>query len=108
MQVTNLEIPGLKLIVPPRFEDERGFFSETYSEKALKDACHKFLDRSRIADGLIDSLQVLLDFTRLNGILGENRARGLLTLGRLIDLAGYCALGFGGLFKILEPQRELS
>lgn len=38
MQVTNLEIPGLKLIVPPRFEDERGFFSETYSEKALKDA----------------------------------------------------------------------
>ncbi len=38
MQVTNLEIPGLKLIVPPRFEDERGFFSETYSEKALKEA----------------------------------------------------------------------
>jgi len=38
MQVTNLEIPGLKLIVPPRFEDERGFFSETYSEKALREA----------------------------------------------------------------------
>lgn len=38
MQVTDLEIAGLKLIVPPRFEDERGFFSETYSEKVLKEA----------------------------------------------------------------------
>ncbi|AGK56687.1 dTDP-4-dehydrorhamnose 3,5-epimerase [Hyphomicrobium denitrificans 1NES1] len=38
MQVTDLEIEGLKLIVPQRFEDERGFFSETYSEKALKEA----------------------------------------------------------------------
>jgi dTDP-4-dehydrorhamnose 3,5-epimerase len=38
MQVTDLEIEGLKLIVPQRFEDERGFFSETYSERALKEA----------------------------------------------------------------------
>ena len=38
MQVTDLEIAGLKLMIPPRFEDERGFFSETYSEKALQEA----------------------------------------------------------------------
>jgi dTDP-4-dehydrorhamnose 3,5-epimerase len=38
MQVIDLEIEGLKLIVPPRFEDERGFFSETYSGKALREA----------------------------------------------------------------------
>lgn len=37
MQVTNLEIEGLKLIVPPRFQDERGFFSETFSEKSARD-----------------------------------------------------------------------
>jgi len=38
MQATDLEIEGLKLIIPQRFEDERGFFSETYSEKALNAA----------------------------------------------------------------------
>jgi dTDP-4-dehydrorhamnose 3,5-epimerase len=38
MQVRNLEIEGLKLIVPRRFEDGRGFFSETYSARDLKEA----------------------------------------------------------------------
>ena len=38
MQVTDLEIAGLKLITPRRFEDGRGFFSETYSERDLKEA----------------------------------------------------------------------
>lgn len=37
MQVRNLEIAGLKLITPQRFEDGRGFFSETYSERDLKE-----------------------------------------------------------------------
>ena len=37
MQVRNLEIAGLKLITPRRFEDGRGFFSETYSERDLKE-----------------------------------------------------------------------
>jgi dTDP-4-dehydrorhamnose 3,5-epimerase len=38
VQVTELEIPGLKLIVPKRFEDARGFLSEIYSVRAFKDA----------------------------------------------------------------------
>ena len=31
MQVIDLELEGLKLIRPPVFEDERGFFQETYN-----------------------------------------------------------------------------
>jgi len=32
MQTTNLSLPGLKLIQPRVFRDDRGFFIETYSE----------------------------------------------------------------------------
>jgi dTDP-4-dehydrorhamnose 3,5-epimerase len=35
MKVETLAIPELKLITPAIFRDERGFFSETYSQKAL-------------------------------------------------------------------------
>lgn len=38
MQVTELAIPAVKLIVPRRFGDRRGFFSEVYNIRALKDA----------------------------------------------------------------------
>ena len=38
MQVTELEIPDVKLIVPKRFEDRRGFFSEIYNARLLADA----------------------------------------------------------------------
>jgi dTDP-4-dehydrorhamnose 3,5-epimerase len=35
MRVTPTELPDVKLIVPNKFEDERGFFVETYNQKAL-------------------------------------------------------------------------
>jgi len=35
IDVQSLAIPEVKLITPPIFRDERGFFSETYSRKAL-------------------------------------------------------------------------
>lgn len=38
MQITELAIGGVKLIVPKRFQDNRGFFSETYNLRALADA----------------------------------------------------------------------
>lgn len=38
MQVQPLEIPDVKLITPRRHSDDRGFFSETYSARALKEA----------------------------------------------------------------------
>lgn len=38
MKITELQIPGLLLIIPKRFEDPRGYFTELYSEKTLRDA----------------------------------------------------------------------
>ncbi|GGE45898.1 dTDP-4-dehydrorhamnose 3,5-epimerase [Marinicauda pacifica] len=35
MNVTDLELPGVKIIEPRRFGDDRGWFSETYNQKAL-------------------------------------------------------------------------
>ena len=38
MEVTALSIPDVKLIVPKRFEDARGFFVETYNRRRLAEA----------------------------------------------------------------------
>jgi dTDP-4-dehydrorhamnose 3,5-epimerase len=35
MRVTPTELPDVKLIVPKKFEDARGFFVETYSQRVL-------------------------------------------------------------------------
>ncbi|MBC7793368.1 MAG: dTDP-4-dehydrorhamnose 3,5-epimerase, partial [Clostridia bacterium] len=45
MNVTSLTIPDVKLITMKRFGDDRGFFSETFSERALADAgiTHSFV-----------------------------------------------------------------
>ena len=37
MQVIPTEIPEVKILVPKQFKDHRGFFSEVYSTKLLKD-----------------------------------------------------------------------
>lgn len=36
--ITSLTIPDVKVIVPDRFGDDRGFFSETYSRRVMADA----------------------------------------------------------------------
>lgn len=38
MKIESLAIAGVKIITPRKFGDERGFFSETWNEKALADA----------------------------------------------------------------------
>jgi dTDP-4-dehydrorhamnose 3,5-epimerase len=38
MQVIPTAIPDVKVLVPRQFKDHRGFFSEVYSRKALKEA----------------------------------------------------------------------
>ncbi|MXV45152.1 dTDP-4-dehydrorhamnose 3,5-epimerase [Saccharibacter sp. 17.LH.SD] len=38
MKVTPLSLSEVLLITPPRFEDSRGFFSETYNVQRMKDA----------------------------------------------------------------------
>jgi len=37
MQVIETTIPDVKVLVPKQFKDHRGFFSEVYSRKALRD-----------------------------------------------------------------------
>jgi dTDP-4-dehydrorhamnose 3,5-epimerase len=37
MQVIETAIPDVKVLVPKQFKDHRGFFSEVYSRKALRD-----------------------------------------------------------------------
>ncbi|SHO66929.1 dTDP-4-dehydrorhamnose 3,5-epimerase [Pseudoxanthobacter soli DSM 19599] len=36
MDVREFEIPGVKLVIPKRFGDHRGFFSETWSDRAFR------------------------------------------------------------------------
>lgn len=38
MQVIETAIPDVKVLLPKQFRDHRGFFSEVYSRKALRDA----------------------------------------------------------------------
>ena len=38
MEVTATDITDVKLVMPRRFEDQRGFFSEVYNEKTFADA----------------------------------------------------------------------
>lgn len=35
MEISQTELPGVVLLTPRRFSDDRGFFSETYSKRAL-------------------------------------------------------------------------
>jgi dTDP-4-dehydrorhamnose 3,5-epimerase len=37
MELIDMEIPQVKLLIPKKHGDARGFFSETYSSKAMKD-----------------------------------------------------------------------
>lgn len=38
LSITALEIPDIKLVVPKRFGDQRGFFSETYNQRVFNEA----------------------------------------------------------------------
>jgi dTDP-4-dehydrorhamnose 3,5-epimerase len=38
MQIIETHIPAVRILVPKKFGDHRGFFSETYSRRGLKDA----------------------------------------------------------------------
>ena len=35
MQIQTLSIPDIKIITPKKFDDDRGFFSETYHKRIL-------------------------------------------------------------------------
>lgn len=37
MQVTDLELPGVKLIIPTYFDDNRGYSTEAYNDRTLRE-----------------------------------------------------------------------
>ena len=44
MKIEDLEIPEIKILIPRRIEDERGYFSETFNARVLRDAGIGILD----------------------------------------------------------------
>jgi len=37
MNIVELDVPDLKLIIPKRFSDVRGYFSETWSDRQFRE-----------------------------------------------------------------------
>ena len=85
----------------------RALPDQLHAEEILQHTDNERLDGVRIANRLIDRLEILLDLTRLDRVLGEDRPRSLLTRGGLIDLTCNRLLDVGGLRKLLEAQRQL-
>ena len=74
------------------------------AEERGERAGHEVLHRAGIADDLVHGAQVFLNLRRLDGVLGEDAAGGLLTLGGLVDLARDVLLGLGGLVEVAEIE----
>lgn len=85
MTVTDLEIPGLKLIEPKRFGDDRGFFSETFNAQ-------RFADTVGPAEFVQDNHSLSRDVGTLRGLHFQlpPYTQGKLvrvTRGRVLDVA---------------------
>ena len=130
MQVTELAIPEVKLIVPKRFEDRRGFFSEIYNARVLADA--------GITDAFVqDNLSLSTDVGTIRGLHFQTPPHAQAKLvrvsrGRILDVAVdlrrssptfgkhvsaelshdncaylYVPIGFAHAFCTLEPDTEV-
>ena len=130
MQLTELEIPEVKLIVPKRFEDRRGFFSEIYNARLLADA--------GITDAFVqDNLSLSTEVGTIRGLHFQTPPYAQAKLvrvsrGRILDVAVdlrrssptygrhvsaeisaenraqiYVPIGFAHGFCTLEPDTEV-
>ena len=83
------------------------FLRDLDAEEARERGSDELLDRLRVADGLVDALQVLGNIMRLDRILGEDAAGRLFALRSLVDLAGYVRLGGSSLAElgVVEEHR---
>ena len=83
MKVTELAMPGLKLLAPGRFGDERGWFAEVWQERRYREAG---IDESFVQDNLAMSLKGVLRGLHAQ----EPHAQGKLVQvfqGRVFDVA---------------------
>ena len=75
--------------------------------RLLSAAVDELFDRPGVADGFVHLPEVVFDLLGLDGVLSEDAARRLLTLGGLVDLAGDVGLGRRGFVKVTEVELEL-
>ena len=130
MNVMDLDLDGVKLIVPPRFGDDRGFFSEVYNRAALAERGidDVFLqDNHSLSDdaGTVRGLHFQIDPRPIAKLVRVTRGaivdvvvdlrRGSNTFGRhvMADLTAtnwaqiYVPIGFAHGFCTLEPNTEV-
>jgi len=130
MFVSDTDIPDVKLIRPPRFEDERGFFSETFNRRALE-------QHGIVLEGLQDNHSLSIPKGTVRGLhfqtppfaqaklvrvtrgavfdVAVDIRRGSPTFGRHVGVvlsAGewnqlYVPRGFAHGFCTLEPETEV-
>jgi dTDP-4-dehydrorhamnose 3,5-epimerase len=130
MQVIATEIPDVKIIVPKKFGDHRGFFSETYSRKALKDVGidkefvqdnHSLSAQAGVVRGLHYQLSPMAQDKLVRVVRGAimdvavDIRRGSPTFGRHVTAVIsaenwrqiFVPIGFAHGFVTLEPNTEV-
>ena len=130
MQVIPTEIPEVKILVPKQFKDHRGFFSEVYSTKLLKDAGladafvqdnHSLSVEKGVLRGLHYQLPPMAQAKLIRVVRGAildvavDVRRGSSTFGKhvtaLVSAENwrqvYVPVGFAHGFVTLEPNTEV-
>jgi dTDP-4-dehydrorhamnose 3,5-epimerase len=130
MQIIPSEIPDVKILVPKKFGDHRGFFSETFNEKFLKDAGipadfvqdnHSLSVEKGVVRGLHYQLAPMAQHKLVRVVRGSildiavDIRRGSPTFGRhvsaLLSVENWhqilVPIGFAHGFVTLEPNTEV-
>ena len=130
MQVIPTEIPDVKILVPKQFKDHRGFFSEVYSTKLLKDAGvdaafvqdnHSLSVEKGVLRGLHYQVAPMAQAKLIRVVRGAvldvavDVRRGSPTFGRHVTAVlsaenwrqAYVPVGFAHGFVTLEPNTEV-
>lgn len=130
MQVEPLSIPDVKLITPRRFQDDRGFFSETWSARVWEEAgleAHFVQDNHAysVAKGVVRGLHFQLQPAAQGKLVRVTRGaildvavdirRGSPTFGRhvsaVLSADNWAQLwvpeGFAHGYVTLEPETEV-
>lgn len=128
--ITPLSIPDVKVIVPDRFGDDRGFFSETYSRRGMADAGieEEFVQDNHSLSALVGTVRglhyqlqpfgqaklvrvvrgavvdVAVDIRRGSPTFGQHVA---VTLSAAAWNQIYVPVGFAHGFCTLEPDTEV-
>jgi dTDP-4-dehydrorhamnose 3,5-epimerase len=130
MQVIPTEIPDVKILVPKQFKDHRGFFSEVYSTKLLKDAGvdaafvqdnHSLSVEKGVLRGLHYQVAPMAQAKLIRVVRGAvldvavDVRRGSPTFGKHVTAVlsaenwrqAYVPVGFAHGFVTLEPNTEV-